>query len=116
MANNADNNPTTLGIDILKGDNDNKLYVINEVLNYYQRKLRVLGISAARNLSHFVFNTEKMLEARKLLNNLWTSKKLTPIPEHENIIKRLTESRSTRLLMLKLLMTLLTFCRLKIAD
>ena len=96
MANNADNNPTTLGIDILKGDNDNKLYVINEVLNYYQRKLRVLGISAARNLSHFVFNTEKMLEARKLLNNLWTSKKLTPIPEHENIIKRLTESRSTR--------------------
>ena len=70
MANNADNNPTTLGIDILKGDNDNKLYVINEVLNYYQRKLRVLGISAARNLSHFVFNTEKMLEARKLLNNL----------------------------------------------
>ena len=33
--------PQPLGITILKDENDGKTYVINEILNYYQCKLKV---------------------------------------------------------------------------
>ena len=38
MQENGNNNQPPEGIDILINEADGKIYVINEVLNYYQRK------------------------------------------------------------------------------
>ena len=108
MATDGDNNPAPPGINILNCNGDDNIYIINEVLNFYQRKLRVLKVNEVRNLSHHVFEVDQLKEARKVLKDLWDWKKLIPIPQHEDEVKRLAESN--------LLMTLSIFYKLKTAD
>ena len=62
MQENGNNNQPPEGIDILINEADGKIYVINEVLNYYQIKLRVLTKQQVLSLTHHVFN-EEMIEA-----------------------------------------------------
>lgn len=78
------------GVNILKSANVDKTYVINEVLNFYQRKMRVLGIAPLKNLSHHVFKPEQLNEARDILRSLWVWRNLEPIPAHVAIVEKLT--------------------------
>ena len=50
--------PLPEGIDFLKGG-DGKIFVINEILNFYQCKLKVLKKSEALALAH-VFEEKKI--------------------------------------------------------
>ena len=71
MAGNANNSPPPQGLNLLKSVSDENIYIINEVCSFYQRKMRVLGVAAARRLSHHVFTAEKLKEAKKTLFDLW---------------------------------------------
>ena len=84
------------GIDILKSESSGKLYVINELLNFYQRKLCILGKLQARNLAHHKFKLEEFEAALELLNSLWTWKKLTPSSSNEYIIKGIGNRRRAK--------------------
>ena len=88
MAGQPTNNAAPEGVDILRSDKDGRIFVINEVLNYYQRKLNVLGFTDAKMLAHHVFNHEKVFEARKALNSLWLWLDLEPIPAHAKVVKK----------------------------
>ena len=68
--------PLPEGIDFLKGG-DGKIFVINEILNFYQCKLKVLKKSEALALAH-VFEEKKMAKAKEVLLKLWNWRKLTP--------------------------------------
>ena len=48
------------GINLLKSDANGKIYVINEVLNFYQCKLKVLDRNQALSLAHHVFDGNKL--------------------------------------------------------
>ena len=76
-----------LGITILKDENDGKTYVINEILNYYQCKLKVFTKDQAVSLSHHLFDEKKLEEAKSILLKLWNWKKPTPSSENGYIIK-----------------------------
>ena len=43
------------GIDILKSKTSGKLYVVNELLNFYQRKGCLLNKVQISNLAHHIF-------------------------------------------------------------
>ena len=57
---NAELSPLPEGVDILKSDSSGKLFVINEVLNFYQRKLQVLNRNVVNNLAHNQFQTTEL--------------------------------------------------------
>ena len=86
--------PLPEGIDILKGD-DGKIYVINEILNFYQCKLKVLKKPEALALAH-VFDEKKLCNAKEVLLKLWNWRKLTPSTQNTYIIKNLEEKRKSR--------------------
>ena len=51
--------PPPDGFDILKSDTSGKLYVVNELLNFYQRKLCLMTKTQAVNLAHHKFKEEE---------------------------------------------------------
>ena len=82
-----------LGINILNCNVTRKTYVVNEVLNFYQRKLRVLGKANALNLAHHIFELEDIEYASKVLKDLWEWKKLSPSSANDYIIRPLGNRR-----------------------
>ena len=82
------------GINFLKGD-DGKIYVINEILNFYQCKLKVLKKTEALALAH-VFDEKKLVKAKEVLLKLWNWRKLTPSSQNVYVIKNLEEKRRYR--------------------
>ena len=86
--------PLPEGIDFLKGD-DGRIYVINEILNFYQCKLKVLKKPEALALAH-VFDEKKLFNAKEVLLKLWNWRKLTPSTQNTYIIKNLEEKRKSR--------------------
>ena len=66
--------PPPEGIDVLRSDTSGKLYVVNELLNFYQRKLCILDRTQAVQLAHHKFKVSEFEAALKLLSSLWTWK------------------------------------------
>ena len=96
--------PLPEGIDILKSENSGKLFVVNELLTYYQRKLCLMSNLQALNLAHHAFKEEELDEALKLLNTLWEWKQLTPSTPRDYVIRNIGERRrvgNKRLIMAK---------------
>ena len=107
------------GIELLRSDKDGRIYVINEVLSYYQRKLNVLGIDDAKRLAHHIFEPNKVNDARKVLHSLWVSSGLEPIPQHAGVINNIIARRQLRNSSYRLVLDILDFlqiedCRLKV--
>ena len=96
MQGNADLGSPPDGINILKCDNIGDTYVVNEVLNFYQRKLRILDKAVAVNLAHHIFEFDDLVYAAKVLADLWEWKKLTPSTPNDYIIKHLSGRRLAR--------------------
>ena len=96
MTGNTELGPPPEGITFLKCDTTGDIYVVNEVLNFYQRKLRVMGITVAVNLAHHIFNITDLTDAVKVLADLWEWKKLTPSTPNDYIIKHLSGRRLAR--------------------
>ena len=94
MPGQAVNNAAPEGVDIIRSDKDGHIFVINTVLNYYQRKLRVLGFTDVKMLAHHVFDHEKVFEARKVLNSIWLWLDLEPITEHAKAVKNIAARRN----------------------
>ena len=67
MSGNTELGPPPDGINFLKCDSTGKIYVVNEVLNFYQRKLRILDKTVAVNLAHHIFNITDLECAVKVL-------------------------------------------------
>ena len=84
------------GINILKSEVNGKIYVINEILNYYQVKLKVLMKIPTLALAHHVFDDKKLAKAKEILLKLWNWKKLTPSSPNAHIIKNLGERRKNK--------------------
>ena len=98
------------GIDILKSESSGKMFVINELLNFYQRKLCILGRHQALNLAHHKFEQEEFEVALELLNSLWTWKKLSPSSPNDYILKGIgNRRRPKKMLDVQWLVILLTF-------
>ena len=55
------------GVQILKTENGNQIFVINEVLNYYQRKCNIFTGDEALSLGHHTFDSRRMEAAKKVL-------------------------------------------------
>ena len=70
-----------------------ELFVINEVLNFYQRKLSVLNKAAAYNLAHNQFEQKELEQAKEIIKKLWVWKKLSPSSSNDYIIKNLDARR-----------------------
>ena len=87
--------PALEGINILK-DGEGNIYVVNEILSFYQRKLRVLGHQATLILSHHVFGHEKLNLAKLQLKRLWEWRKCEPCTPNDYIIKNLSVRRNQR--------------------
>ena len=70
MAENTNTEPGPLtfpeGIDILKSDSTGKISVVNEVLNFYQRKLNVLNKAVVLNLAHNQFEQTELEQAKEI--------------------------------------------------
>ena len=81
--------PPPEGIDILRSDTSGKLYVVNELLNFYQRKLCILDRMQAVKLAHHKFKESEFEAALKLLSSLWTWKNLTPSSDNGFIIRNI---------------------------
>ena len=109
MAGVENNNPLPQGVSILKCANDDKTYVVNEILNFYQRKMRVLGAGAVKKYSHHIFDHEKLYEARRILQELWTWRNLEPIPNHAAEVKKLMEPRQSRRINVRLALDIIEF-------
>ena len=84
------------GVDILRSDSNGEIYVVNTVLSYYQRKLRVLGIDEAKISSHHLFKPNKVNEARKVLQALWVWRGLQPQPNKLHVVNNIIATRSLR--------------------
>ena len=84
------------GIDILKCESSGKMYVINELLNFYQRKHCILGRIQALNLAHHKFELEEFEATLELLNSLWTWKKCTPSSPNDYIIRGIGKRRRAK--------------------
>ena len=97
MAENTNTEPGPLtfpeGIDILKSDSTGKISVVNEVLNFYQRKLNVLNKAVVLNLAHNQFEQTELEQAKEILRKLWVWKNLTPSSPNEYIYKNLEAKR-----------------------
>lgn len=113
MAAAVDINSLPQGVNILKSANDDKTFVINEVLNSYQRKMRVLGIGPVKNLSHHIFKPEQLNEARGILQKLWVWRNQEPIPKHVATVKKLIEPRSLRGTNIRLALDVIEFLQLE---
>ena len=94
--NNVELGPLPEGLNILKNDRSGELFVINEVLNFYQRKLAVIDKAAAFNLAHNQFEQKELEQAKELLKKLWEWKKLSPSTSNDYIIKNLSARRLNR--------------------
>ena len=94
--NNFELGPVPEGVEILKSDRSGELFVINEVLNFYQRKLSVLDKAAAYNLAHNQFEQKELEQAKEILKKLWVWKKLSPSSSNGYIIKSLDARRLNR--------------------
>ena len=77
-------------------ESDGKMYVINEVLNFYQRKISNLHKDAVRALAHHLFELDTLSEAKQLLLTLWEWKKCKPSTDNNFIIKGLEARRKGR--------------------
>ena len=71
MTGNTDLGPPPEGISFLKCDTTGDIYVVNEVLNFYQRKLRIMEKTVAVNLAHHIFDITDLSYAVKVLADLW---------------------------------------------
>ena len=96
MAGNRNLSSLPEGVSILKSNNDDKTYVVNEVLNYYQRKMRVVGAGPVKKYSHHIFKPNKLDEARQILQKLWAWRNLEPIPTHMDAVNKLITPRTMR--------------------
>ena len=88
--------PLPEGINILRNYCSDELFVINEVLNFYQRKLFVFDKAAALNLAHNQFEQKELEQAKEILKKLWEWKKLSPSTNNQYIIKNLAARRPKR--------------------
>ena len=84
------------GIHAMKCESDGKLYVINEILNFYQRKLSNLDAQATKLCAHHLFELEAIHHAKNTLLNLWNWRKCQPSTENTYIIKGLETKRQGR--------------------
>ena len=98
MHGNEDNIPLPEGLQglVIKSETDGKLYVINEVINYYQRKISGLTIDQVNILPHHMFEIEKLSRAKEILLALWKWRKCVRSSENEYIIKNLHPKRKER--------------------
>ena len=96
--NNSNNTPRQRpeGVDILRSDSNGELYIVNTVLNYYQRKLRVLGVEDAKISAHHIFKPEKVNEARKVLEALWVWRGLESQSNKLLVINNINANRKLR--------------------
>ena len=101
--------PIPEGIDILKSESSGKLYVVNELLNYYQRKLCILNRLQAFNLAHHVFKVHEFEAALKLLNSLWIWKQLNPSTSREYVVRNIGERRRPKNKTLTMAKDIITF-------
>ena len=85
----AVNRPLPPGINILKDGTGENIYVINTVVNYYQRKMQVLTQQQVESLPHSKFGRAKLIEAKDLLTALWEWKGLPTTDENKNAIENL---------------------------
>ena len=93
MQGNAELGSLPEGINLLKCGNTGDTYVVNELLNFYQRKLRILGKSVAVNLAHHIFEVDDFVYAVKVLADLWEWKKLSPSTSNDYVIRNLQGRR-----------------------
>ena len=75
---------------------EGKIYLICEVLNFYQRKISNLTKEAVRALAHHLFELENLCEAKQLLLTLWKCKKCKPSSDNNYIVKGLESKRKGR--------------------
>ena len=92
----AENNNSPVEFEILRSDSNGEAYVINTVLNFCQRKLRVYGLQDAKLLAHHVFNPVEVNQAREILHALWLWRDLPSIADHDKVVSKLTERRQLR--------------------
>ena len=85
--------PFPEGVHAMKCESDGKLYVINEILNFYQRKLSNLTAEAVKLCAHHLFKLEEIHQAKSILLKLWNWKKCQPSTENTYIIKGLGTKR-----------------------
>ena len=85
--------PPPQGVDILMSNSSGKLYVVNELLNFYQRKLCLMDRVQALNLAHHKFKEDEYVAALKLLNSLWEWKGLTPSSDNRFLYRNIRERR-----------------------
>ena len=71
MAGAENKNNSPVEFEILRSDSNGETFVINTVLNFCQRKLRVYGLQDAKLLAYHVFNPMEVNQAREILHALW---------------------------------------------
>ena len=96
MVGNMENNPFPEGINAMNCVSDGKVYVINEILNFYQRKLSILTIEQVKTLSHLVFDLENLAAAKAVLLKLWQWRNCEPSSANAYIYKNLEIRRNQR--------------------
>ena len=96
LATNQVNVPFPDGISGMYCQAEDKVYVINEVLNYYQRKLSNLCMEQVLLLHHHMFDLGLLTEAKKVLLDLWNWRKCVPSSENTWVIKGLETKRKVR--------------------
>ena len=84
--------PLPEGIQVMKSDG--KIYVIDEILNFYQRKLCNSTVEEVKALGHHVFQLETMQRSKEVLLALWKWRKCVPSSENNHITKNLEQIRS----------------------
>ena len=78
--------PLPEGIQVMKSDG--KIYVIDEILNFYQRKLSNSTVEEVKALGHHVFQLETMQRSKEVLLALWKWRKCVPSSENNHITKK----------------------------
>ena len=89
MASSTDIGPPPDGIVLLQGSRPGYTYVVNELLNYYQRKASLLNGAQMALLPHHEFSIEKFESAKAILLALWQWKKITPSSPNHYIIRNI---------------------------
>ena len=113
MAHGNLNNTAPQGVDILKSETNGEIYVINDVLSYYQRKLRVLGIAEAKVLAHYLFEPKKVNEAREVLHAIYTWRGLEPTSTNAKVVNNIIAARSFRNGNYRLVIDILEFLQME---
>ena len=96
LATNQVNVPFPDGISGMYCQAEDKVYVINEVLNYYQRKLSNLSMEHVLLLPHHMFDLDLLTGAKKVLLDLWNWRKCVPSSDNTWVIKGLETKRKVR--------------------